>query len=187
MMPPWPSHPRLTDPPLLLHPPTLSYEQDISEWDNAKSEFFDNLCKFNGNFRLLLRVEMSSNYLSRFHIIFSKSALLLQLMNWKAWILCALCILWNVSKSPSLENLFVQRERTGEEARRFHRLLCLIHPTPCAGLPSRAETMPPSQRGSSHLVWSGASWGWLDVFGLTWGIYPPPRERQCECMQRMPL
>lgn len=173
--------------PPLATPPTLSYEQDISEWDNAKSEFFDNLCKFNGNFRLLLRVEMSSNYLSKFHIIFNKSALLLQLMNWKAWILCALCILWNVSKSPSLENLFVQRERTGEEAKRFHRLLCLIHPTPCAGLPSGLRQCHRASVGVP--IWSdrelpGAGWTSLaspEEYILIRGRDNVNARRECLC------
>lgn len=143
MTPPWTAHPRLwrqnphTPPP--PQPPPLPPVQDTSEWDNAKSEFFPNLCKFNGDFRLLLWVEMSSNYLSKFHIIFNKSALLPQLMNRKArkskleFFLCPLHPLKCFEILVFEEFVCAERkERRGCEM----VSLCLVYQTLRVGLPS---------------------------------------------------
>lgn len=77
---------------LLPHPCQADKVDPLGRSEKLQSEiiptlifFPSNLPKFNENFRLLLQIEMSSNYPSAFHIIFNKSALLFQLSTRKQW------------------------------------------------------------------------------------------------------
>lgn len=145
--------------------PTLVHEQGISEWDNGKSEFFSNLGEFNGNFRLLLQVEMSSDYFSKFHIIFNKSALLLPL-NWEAGYAslsfsvpsASFAVFWN----PHLWRTCLCREKEKERMWNGPHTVASELSNPVC----RPGTMPPANIGVA--IWFDRELPGVGRTSLTW-------------------
>lgn len=149
------------------------------EWarlSRTRSEFFSNLCKFNGNFRLLLRVETSSNYCSDFHIIFSKSALLLQLMNRKAGEskldLSVPPASFEMLRNHCLWRVCLCREKETESMGTVSYIVMSDLSNPVCRLAIRAETMPLKPHRGYQMAWYWASRGSLVIFDPTGRMYP---------------